>query len=128
VREPLVSVTLPVERYMGVARLITAGVGSRLDLPFDTVDDLQLAVELVAAAAFAQGEQATIAFTSNGSELTISISPLDGRVLDMTRAGYDTAAPVRLRDLLEKLVDGIGTSTEPHPAITLRKELEASRP
>ena len=47
---------------MGVARLVTAGVGSRLDLPFETVDDLQLAVELVVAAAFAQGQQTTVSF------------------------------------------------------------------
>ena len=127
-REPLVSVTLPVERYMGVARLVTAGVGSRLDLPFDVVDDLQLAVELVVAASFAQGRQATVAFTRDGSNLTISISPLEGRVLDGTRAGFDSSAPVRLRDLLEKLVDSIDTSDNPEPAITLRKALEASRP
>ncbi len=133
VREPLVSVTLPVERYMSVARLVTAGVASRLDLPFDTVDDLQLAVELLVAASFAQGQRATISFDGDASRLTISVSPLEARVLDATRAGFDSPAPVRLRDLLEKLVDSVGTSsvgtsTEPEPAVTLQKALEAPRP
>jgi hypothetical protein len=131
VREPLVSVTLPVERYMSVARLVTAGVSSRLDLPFETVDDLQLAVELLVAASFAQGQPATVSFTNDGAQLEISVAPLEARVLDTTRPGFDTAfataAPVRLRDLLEKLVDSIGTSAEPEPTITVRKALEASR-
>ena len=122
------SVTVPVERYMGVARLVTAGVGSRLDLSFETVDDLQLAVELVAAAAFAQGRQTTVSFANDGSHLSISISPLEAAVLETTRAGFDSETPVRLRDLLEKLVDSVGTSLEPAPAIVLQKALEASRP
>jgi len=131
VREPLVSVTLPVERYMSVARLVTAGVSSRLNLPFETVDDLQLAVELLVAVSSAQGRPATVSFASDGAHLEISVSPLEARVLDTTRTGFDTAsgaaAPVRLRDLLEKLVDSFGASAEPEPAITLRKTLEASR-
>jgi hypothetical protein len=129
VSEPLVSVTLPGERYMGVARLVTAGIGARLDLPFEAVDDLQLAVELVLAAAFdEQGNPATIAFTSDDSALTIAVSPLEGAILGTTRAGYDAERRVRLRDLLERLVDTVGSETEPVPAIVLRKALEASRP
>jgi hypothetical protein len=128
VREPLVSVTLPVERYLGVARLVTAGVGARLDLSYEAVDDLQLAVELVVAAAFAPQGRATVSFASDGSELTILISPVDSQVLETTRAGFDTEAPVRLQNLLERLVDSVGTTADPVPAITLRKALEASRP
>ena len=72
---------------MGVARLVTAGVGARLDLPFEAVDDLQLAVELVLAAAFAEeGRHATIGFANDGASLTISVSPLDDGVLAATRA------------------------------------------
>jgi hypothetical protein len=118
---------LPAERYMSVARLVTAGVGSRLDLPFEAVDDLQLAVELLVATSFAHGQQATVSFASDGTDLTISVSPLEAHVLDAARAGFAPATPVRLRDLLGKLVDSIGTSAEPEPAITLRKALEASQ-
>lgn len=128
VSEPLASVTLPVERYMGVARLVTAGVGARLDLPFDAVDDLQLAVELVMGAAFSAGHQATVSFATDSSALTISISPLDPAVLETTRGGYGNDAPVRLRDLLERLVDSVETTAGPMPAVTMRKALEVSQP
>jgi hypothetical protein len=129
VDEPLVSVTLPGERYLGVARLVTAGVGARLNLPFEAVDDLQLAVELLLAAAFAEeGRQATIGFANDGSSLTITVSPLDSGVLAATRAAYGGDERVQLRELLERLVDGVGTEAEPQPTIVLRKELEASRP
>ena len=128
VSEPLVSVTLPVERYLGVARLVTAGVAARLNLSYEAIDDLQLAVELVVAAAFEPASRATVSFASDGSELTILISPVDGRVLETTRAGFDTEAPVRLQSLLERLVDSVGTSAGPVPAIALRKALGASRP
>ena len=90
VREPLVSVTLPVERYMSVARLVTAGVSSRLDLSFETVDDLQLAVELLVASSFAQGQPATVSFTNDGAHLEISVSPLAACTLDTTRTGGDS--------------------------------------
>jgi hypothetical protein len=129
VDEPLVSVTLPGERYLGVARLVTAGVGARLDLPFEAVDDLQLAVELLLAAAFAaEGRHATIGFANDDSSLTVSVSPLDSGVLAATRAAYGSEERVQLRELLERLVDGVGTATEPQPTIVLRKALEASRP
>jgi hypothetical protein len=129
VDEPLVSVTLPGERYLGVARLVTAGVGARLNLPFEAVDDLQLAVELLLAAAFAEvGGKATIGFANDGSSLRISVSPLDSGVLAATRAAYGGDERVQLRELLERLVDGVAAEAEPQPAIVLRKELEASRP
>jgi hypothetical protein len=129
VSEPLVSVTLPGERYVGVARLVTAGISARLDLPFEVVDDLQLAVELVLAAGFdEQGGPATISFTSDDSALTIAVSPLGDAILATTRAGYDADRRVQLRDLLERLVDTVETEAEPVPAIVLRKALEASRP
>ena len=43
-------VTMPAERrYLGVVNLVLGGLGSRLDLSFERVDDLQLAVDSVLA-------------------------------------------------------------------------------
>ena len=42
-----VVITLPVEGYENVARLVAGGLASRLEFGFETVDDLQLAIELV---------------------------------------------------------------------------------
>ena len=41
-----VSIRLPVDGFVNVARLVTAGVGSQLAFGFEAIDDLQLAIEL----------------------------------------------------------------------------------
>jgi hypothetical protein len=43
-----ITVTVPAERrFLGVVNLVVGGLGSRLDLPYEQVDDLQLAVDSV---------------------------------------------------------------------------------
>ncbi len=42
-----VTITVPVDGYEKVVRLVSAGLASRLGFGFETVDDLQLAIELV---------------------------------------------------------------------------------
>ena len=41
-----VSIDLPVDGFVNVARLVTAGVGSQLEFGYEAIDDLQLAIEL----------------------------------------------------------------------------------
>jgi hypothetical protein len=113
---------------MGVARLVTAGVAARLDLPFDAIDDVQLAVELVLTRAFARTENVTVTLVGDGSELSIAISPVAATTLTDTRAGYDGASRIALQTLLERLVDVVASEPGPAPAIVLRKAIEASRP
>jgi hypothetical protein len=128
VSDHAVSVTLPGPRYMGVARLVTAGVAARLDLPFEAVDDLQLAVELVLAATFARTENVTVTLGSDQRELSIVISPVAASTLVDTRPGYDGEARIALQTLLERLVDVVAIEPGPVPAVVLRKAIEASRP
>jgi hypothetical protein len=128
VSEPVVSVTLPGERYLGVARLVTAGVAARLDLPFEAVDDLQLAVELVLAGAFAADQEPTVAFATDGRLLTVAIMPVEENTLATTRAAYAGGESLTLGKLLERLVDGVVAEAEPVPALILQKALEVSRP
>jgi hypothetical protein len=126
VSDPAVSVTLADERYVGVARLVTAGVAARFDLPFEVVDDLQLAVELVLAGAFARTEDVTVGFDSDGRVLSIAISPVQARTLAETRAGYEGESRIALQTLLERLVDSVVAQPDPVPTVVLRKALEAS--
>jgi hypothetical protein len=126
VSDHAVSVTLPGEHYLGVARLVTAGVAARLDLPFEAVDDLQLAVELVLAGAFAGTRDVTVGFDNDGRLLSIAISPVEASTLTHTRAGYEGGSRIALQTLLEQLVDVVVAEPGPVPAVILRKALEAS--
>ena len=46
----VVSLTIPAEPgWNGVAELVLAGLGARLDLPYDRIDELQLATSAVLA-------------------------------------------------------------------------------
>lgn len=128
VSDHAVSVTLPDERYMGVARLVTAGVCARLDLPFEAVDDLQLAVELLLAAAFTRTRDVRVAFDSDGRRLSIEVAPVEATTLGATRAGYEGTSRIALQTLLERLVDDVVAEAGPVPAVVLRKALGASRP
>jgi hypothetical protein len=74
VKAPIDAITLTVpaeRRFLGVVNLVLGGLGSRLDLPYAQVDDLQLAVDSV----LAQGDP-----LSNG-ELTVEIEVGDGRLI-----------------------------------------------
>jgi hypothetical protein len=77
--------TVPAERrFLGVVNLVLGGLGSRLDLPFERIDDLQLAVDSV----LAQGDPMvsgtlTIEVDVEESRLAVRVGPLvDGGASD----------------------------------------------
>jgi hypothetical protein len=96
--------TLPGDRRLRpVATLVLGGVGSRLELPYEKVDDLQLAVISVLAASDA--ESVTIEIDIDGEGVAVSVGPLqDGGALD----------PGLVR-VLERLVDAVEPSTRVEP-------------
>jgi hypothetical protein len=60
--------------FRGVPSLVLGGVGSRLDLPYERTDDLQLAVlSMLDAAA---GEQATVEISAEDERVTVAVGPL----------------------------------------------------
>jgi len=69
-----VSISLPVEGFVNVARLVTAGFGSQLDLGFEAIDDLQLAIELALRSVPARDGSATVALSSDESGLTAIVT------------------------------------------------------
>lgn len=80
-----ITLTVPAERrFLGVVNLVLGGLGSRLDLPYAQVDDLQLAVDSV----LAQGDPAadgelTVEVEIGEGRLTIRVGPLvDGGASD----------------------------------------------
>ena len=88
----VIEVVLPSERqYDGVAQLVLGGVGTRWELPYDTVDELQLAVAAVLPSA---RDEQTVVEISCGDTVTVTIGPL-------IRGTADDPA---LRRILDRLV------------------------
>ena len=95
-----ISLTIPSRTsYTGVATLVLGGIGSRLDLSYERMDDLQLAVLSVLEAR--GDDEVTVEVEAAKERLSISVGPLvDGsgsdeglsRVLDPL---VDSFEPVR---------------------------------
>ncbi len=90
----VIELVLPSGRFDGVVQLVLGGVGTRCDLPYDTVDELQLAVAAVLPSA---RSQETIVEIETGDAVTVTIGPVtDG-----------TAADAALLRVLDRLVDRV---------------------
>ena len=114
-----VTITLPVEGYEKVVRLVSAGLGSRLGFGFETVDDLQLAIELVLRSIPGRRGSATVKMTSDGRVLTIEIAPVDGLALDQSLHPLDGAG-VALGESLGRLVDSVDLRPDPSTVVLLK--------
>lgn len=67
--------TMPTgERFRGVCTLVLGGVGARLELPYERMDDLQLA--LLSALDAALDGEVTLEIDAEGGGLTLAIGPL----------------------------------------------------
>jgi len=88
--------TLPVEtRFRSVATLVLGGIGTRFDLPYERVDDLQLAVLSVLEAG---GDgRVTLEVEGESGGLAVAIGPL------VAGTGSDQA----LTRVLDPLVDAV---------------------
>jgi hypothetical protein len=95
------SLTIPGERrFLGVARLLVGGMAARLDLPYEQMDDLQLAAESALAADRA-GREVTLELKVRDEGVELRIGPFDSRALDDPPDG----AGLGLGRLLAALVD-----------------------
>ena len=81
--------------YRGIPSLVLGGVGSRLDLPFERMDDLQLAVLSMLDASV--GEEASVEIVAGDERLGVSVGPL------RSDAGSDKG----LELVLQRLTDGV---------------------
>ena len=119
-----IAISLPVEGFENVARLVTAGLGSRLEFGFETVDDLQLAIELVLRSVSDRDSFVTISLLSDLRDLTIEISPVGGLSLDQPLRALDGAG-MSLGASLERLVDAVERRDD-DDAVVLCKRLPAA--
>jgi hypothetical protein len=92
----LVRLTMPTSpRLRGVATLVLGGMGSRLHMPFERVDDLQLAALSVLSAA--TEDTVTLELAAEVDSLSLGIGPL----------ANGTGTDQGLRRVLDRLVDGV---------------------
>jgi hypothetical protein len=105
-----ISLTIPTAtRFRGVATLVLGGVGSRLDLPYERVDDLQLAVLSLLEAC--EGESVTVEVDARDEGLVVSVGPLS----------YGSRVDGALARVLDPLVDSVeAAQRDEHVWMTLR--------
>ena len=103
-----IKLTIPCERpYVGVARLVVGGVAARLDLPFEAVEDVQLALEsLLATDGYAAGDTVTVEVVVEGTCLAVVVGPLKAGRLEADLARDDESEGVGLGRLLTTVMGG----------------------
>lgn len=92
--------TIPAdERFRSVPTLVLGGIGSRLDLPYERMDDLQLAVLSLLEAV--DGDEATLDVVADDGFLSVRVGPL--------RPG--SAEDPALGRVVSRLVDAVEPGT-----------------
>jgi hypothetical protein len=118
----IISLTVPHdERFLGVARIVVGGLAARLDLPYESLDDLQLAVETVLAEPrYRVAEEVTVEITVHERLLSVALGPLD---LESIAADIEEEGDgLGLRVLLSAVVDSFSLDGSGLPPRRLRLE------
>jgi hypothetical protein len=107
-------------RYLPVAHLVLGGLGSRLDLTVEGLEDLKLAIDSLVERT-RQGDDVTIAVRLENGTLRTEVGPFDDEVL---RAQLAEQAGVGLRRILDAVVDGVEVLSDDDSAwVTLSKTI-----
>jgi len=119
-----ITLTIPRDRaYYGVAHLVLGGLGIRLNLTFEHLEDLQLALDAVLERA-QEAEDVTISLRLHEGEIETVIGPLrDGVRAELEATDGDD---VGLRRMLDTLVDRVELAPgDGGDWVTLTKTVEA---
>lgn len=119
-----IELTTPVDRaWDPVVRLVLGGIADRIDLPFEQLDDLQLAVERLRAEAGSQ-ETLTISIELADGSVRVRLGPLQERAIADALQGPEPApGELTLRRVLETVVDSFGVeeAADGHLVVRLEK-------
>jgi hypothetical protein len=105
-----ITLTIPRERALyGVAHLVLGGLGSRLNLTIEHLEDLQIALEAVLDRA-RDGEDVTIALRLEEGAMQTRIGPMN----DGIRAEFEqeSGEDVGLRRILDAVVDDVEVESD----------------
>jgi hypothetical protein len=125
-----ITLSIPHEKpYHGVARLVVGGLAVRLELSYEQLEDLQLALESVLERDnYASGETVTVRLLVGSDSVVMEIGPLDAAEVgaDLEQGSDDE---ISLSRLLSALVDEV--SLEPADGghrLRLEKRVSLTRP
>ena len=116
-----IELTLPAGReWHAVARLVLGGVADRLNLSFEDLDDLQLAVErLLVEAATQDTIDLRIDVVDHG--IRVGVGPLAERTIAEALQGPDAGpGELTLRRILQTVVDSFGVEEHSEGGIIVR--------
>lgn len=103
-----ITLSIPHEKpFHGVARLVVGGLAARLDLSYEHLEDLQLALASVLERdGYVAGREVTVRMLVGPSSIGMAIGPLDANELraDLER---ESEGGVPLSRLLDTLVDEV---------------------
>ena len=96
------------DEWAPVVRLVLGGIGDRLDLDLDQLDDLQLAVERLLAEARSQ-PHVRMTFEMGEGSVRTRIGPLPApAIADALQGSASPGEELGLRRVLETVVDSFG--------------------
>ena len=120
----VVTLQLPREReFFGVAHLVLGGLGARLDITYDVLEDMTTAIDELLNRR-ESSEDVTLTVKIEDATIIATVGPFSGRVADELHA---SDAGLGLRRVLETVVDGVEVSErEGAQWVELRKTVEGS--
>jgi hypothetical protein len=99
-----ISLTLPADdAFHGVAHLVLGGLAVRLDLTFENLEDLELAIDALLERS-TQGADVTLLVRILDGELLTSVGPLDGVRSELDEGVEDS---LNLRRILSTVCDRV---------------------
>ena len=118
-----VELQTPVGRDWGaVVRLVLGGIGDRLDLGIDDLDDLQLAVERLLAEAGAQGS-VKLSFELSDGRVRTHVGPLaEAAITEALQGPEPPSGELTLRQILATVVDSYGVEQVEDEGLYVRLE------
>ena len=124
-----ITLTIPRDRALySVAHLVLGGVGIRLNLTIEHLEDLQLAVDAVLERVRAV-EQVTIRVGVTEAAIETAIGPMRDGVRAELEATEDENEDVGLRRILHALVDEVElTETDGEDWVKLTKAVKEEQP
>lgn len=106
-----ITLTMPRERpFFGVARLVLAGLATRLDVTVESLEELELALDGLLERRDG-GHEITVSVDISGDELHARVGPFSGDGLRAELEGQPGES-LSLRRLLDAVVDGYELSQQ----------------
>lgn len=104
----VVTLTLPAgAEFVNVARIVVGGFAARNDLSYESLDDLQLAVEsILCEPAYSATPDLTLEVTIAEQQVEVAIGPVDDEALRSDLNVTDGSLGLGL--VLDAVVDGVG--------------------